>query len=118
MGARPTTNAEKPLRQQLRHAQERIEDAVLTELVDAFRPAVVDAVLEGVVAAMEQDVTDTALDHARAELASIEHEIARLVNALALGGDIPAAVAAVKARQARQQELQRVLVEATRIVVR
>lgn len=52
--------------------KERIEDAVLTELVDAFRPAVVDAVLEGVVGAMEQDVTGTALDHARAELTDLK----------------------------------------------
>jgi site-specific DNA recombinase len=95
--------------------KERIEDAVLAELVKAFRPAVVDAVLEGVLAAMVLEVTGPALDNARAELVSIEHEIARLIDALALGGDIPAAVAAVKARQARQQELQRVLAEATRI---
>jgi hypothetical protein len=95
--------------------KERVDEAVLAELVPVFRPAVADAVVADVFAAMAPKVAGPALDRARAELVSLEHEIARLVDALAVGGDIPAAVAAVKARQARQQELQRVLAEATTV---
>jgi hypothetical protein len=93
--------------------KERIDDAVLAAIGgDVLRPAVIDTLIEGAFAALAPEAAILARDRARAELTSIEREIARLVDAVAVGGDMPAAVAAIKARQARQQALQQALAEA------
>ena len=69
---------------------------------DARRPGVIDTLIEGAFAALAPEATIAALDRARAELANLEREIARLVSAVGTVGDMPDAVAAIKARQARQ----------------
>jgi hypothetical protein len=72
-----------------------------------LRPAIVSAVLDGVFEAMAPGAVAPTIERARAELAIVEREIARFVEALALGGDMAAVIAALKARQTRQAELQR-----------
>lgn len=92
--------------------KERIDAAVLTAIGgDVLRPAVVQAVVDGVFEALAPDATAPALEQARAALASVEAETARLVSALAIGGDLPPVVAALQERQRRQADLQRTIAE-------
>ena len=65
------------------------------------------AVLEGVFEAMRPVVFGASLERQRADLVRIEREIARLAEAIATGGEIAAQLEALKARQTRQNDLQR-----------
>ena len=56
----------------------------------------------------------TTLDQHRTELLNIERELARLTDAIASGGEMSALLTALKARQARQEELRRAIAEAER----
>jgi hypothetical protein len=93
-----------------------IDDAVLREIGGhMLRPAAIDAVVEGVLQALAPEAVAPPLERTRTELAAVEREIARLVEALALGGEMASLVSALKARQTRQCELQRTLAEASAI---
>jgi DNA invertase Pin-like site-specific DNA recombinase len=95
--------------------KERIDDAVLEALGgDVLKPAMVTAVIDGVFAALRRDARHAALDGTRVELATIEREITRLTEAIATGGDMMSLLAALKARQARQADLQRAIATAGR----
>jgi site-specific DNA recombinase len=85
-----------------------VEAGILTALVgDVLRPAVVTAVIEGVLAELQPDARRGTLDRLQAERAAVEREISRLVEALAMGGmDLAPVSAAVQQRQARQRELE------------
>jgi hypothetical protein len=92
--------------------KDRIDHAVHETVLrtldgDVLRPAIVSAVLDGVFEAMAPGAVAPTIERARAELAIVERAIARFVEALALGGDMAAVIAALKARQTRQAELQR-----------
>ena len=80
-----------------------------------LRPAAIDAVVAGVLEALAPEATSPALERTRAQLAAVEREIARLVEALALGGEMASIVAALKARQTRQGELQRTIAEGSAV---
>ena len=96
--------------------KERIEDAVLRVLGgDVLRPEVISAVLDGIFAALAPEAIAPNLERARAELATVEREIARLVEALAYGGEMESVVAALKARQGHQQELRETITAASTI---
>jgi site-specific DNA recombinase len=92
-----------------------IDEAVSRTLLrmlggDVLRPAVTNAVIEGVLEAMSPKSMAVGLDRQRAELGTVEREIARLTEAIATGGnDLPTVIAALKARQARQDDLQRAI---------
>jgi len=95
--------------------KERIDDAVLRAMAgDVLRPAVVNAVLEGVFDALRPGALGATITRQRAELAMIELEIVRLTEAIAMGGDMAALLAALKARHARQADLQRAIARAVR----
>lgn len=93
--------------------KERIDDAVLKGLAgDTLRPAVVSAVLDGVLDALQPKVQRTNADRYRAELATVERETGRLTEAIAAGGQLDALLVALKARQGRQGELRRAILAA------
>ena len=75
-------------------------------------PAVVTAVLDGVFHEMRPDVRGASMERLRADLATIEREIARLTEAIATGGEMAALLDALKTRQTRQSDLQRVIARA------
>lgn len=94
----------------------QIDEAVIDAILGgALRPAVIEAVIEGVIEAMAPETMAPALDRMRAELASVEREIARFVEALAVGGDIAVLLTALKVRQDRQGELQRTTAAASHV---
>ena len=96
-------------------AMDRADDAVLQALGgDVLRPAVVSAVLEGVLEAIKPAARAGAIDRHREELATIEREIGRLTAAIAAGGELTPLLDALKARQSRQNELQRTIGSAKR----
>jgi site-specific DNA recombinase len=95
--------------------KERIDDAVLKALGgDVLRPAVVSAVLDGVLDALKPAARGATLELTRAELATVDREIDRLAEAIASGGPMDALLVALKARQARQAMLQQTIIEAGR----
>jgi len=84
----------------------RVDEAVLSTLGgDVLRPAVVMAILDGVFEAMNPTICAHDVDVLRSELAELERELARLTNAIAAGGELNSLLEAVKARQARRDEL-------------
>ena len=79
---------------------EGVDRAVLGTLADdVLSPRIVDAVVAGVLDALRPDRVDDAHTAAAAELVIVDREIARITEAIATGGDIPALVAALQARQ-------------------
>jgi hypothetical protein len=95
--------------------KERIDEAVLQALGgDVLRPAVVEAVLDGVCKAMRPDVHLVAVEKLRGELVKVEREMTRLVEAIAAGGELSSLMAALTARQERHSELQHAVQTAER----
>jgi site-specific DNA recombinase len=85
---------------------ERIDEAVLGTLGgDVLRPAVIMAVLDGVIEAMSPRTLARDVEELRADLRTVERELLRLTNAIAAGGDLGSLLDALKARQARRDEL-------------
>lgn len=85
---------------------ERIDEAVLQTLGgDVLRPAVVQAVLDGVFEAMSPQVRRQNVAGLRSELEQIDREIARLTEAIAAGGQLAPLLEALTARQRRRDEL-------------
>jgi site-specific DNA recombinase len=86
---------------------ERVDRAVLGTLADdVLRPAVVEAVIAGVLDAMAPRTQAKAADGYRAELQRVEAELGRLTEAIATGGQMAPLLAAVQARQTRRDELR------------
>src|SRR5262249_8371186 len=72
---------------------EAIEGAVLRKIVgDTLKPALVDAVVKGVMDAMSSKSSPNASEKAKAELVKVEREIARYTEAIGAGGNIPSIV--------------------------
>ena len=72
---------------------------------EVLRPAVVMAILEGVLETMSPRTIARNVDKLWTESATVEREIARLTNAIATGGDLAPLLEALKARQSRRVEL-------------
>jgi site-specific DNA recombinase len=90
----------------LRLPLERIDTAVLGTLAgDVLRPAVIHAVIAGVLDALEPKAVGRDVERSRAELARVERELERLTDAIAAGGDLASLVTALQGRQARQHAL-------------
>jgi hypothetical protein len=83
-----------------------IDEAVLRRLGgDVLRPAVVQAVIDGVFDAMQPDVVAGNVDRLHRELAAAERELANLARAIAAGGQLEPLLVELKACQARRDEL-------------
>lgn len=74
---------------------------------DVLRPAVVDAVLAGVLDAMSPRTIARDVHDLRAEFQAVEREIERLTEAIAAGGALASLLEALKTRQVGRNELRR-----------
>ena len=88
-------------------ALERVERAVLAKIGrDVLRPAVIDAVLDGVFEAMATPaISEKAAQRLRRELHAADEEMARLTAAIATGGRIDALLTALRERQDRRDRI-------------
>lgn len=92
-----------------------VDEAVLGTLAgEVLTPAVVDAVVAGVLAELEPATARRNLDTLRTELSRIDREIERLTEAIATGGELASLLAAVQSRHARREELAAALNAAER----
>ena len=83
-----------------------VDQAVLGKLAnEVLRTAVVDAVMQGVLEALEPRTRARQAETYRAELASVERELARLAEAIATTGAVSALMTAITDRQAKRDEL-------------
>lgn len=81
-----------------------IDRAVLATITDdVLRPEIVAAIIAGVEQALRPDPAGDAV--AAAELTSLDGEIARLTEAIAMGGELQTLVAAQHGREARRAEI-------------
>jgi hypothetical protein len=96
---------------------ERVDGAVLGEIGGkVLRPAVVMAIVDGVLEAMRPGAGDD--ERLRDELCRIEREIARLADAIAAGGPLSSLVERLKAREQRRDELTRTIAARDGLTVR
>lgn len=85
---------------------ESIDAAVLGTLgSDVLRPEIVEAVIAGVFEAMRPAATHDQATAIAAELATVEREIGRLAEAIAMGGELAPLVTLLQSKQARRDEL-------------
>ena len=85
---------------------ERVNEAVLGTLAsDVLRPAVIDAVVAGVLDGLKPAARSRDVERRRAELAEVEAELARLTEAIATGGALAPLLAALQVRQQRRDTL-------------
>jgi DNA invertase Pin-like site-specific DNA recombinase len=86
----------------------RVHDAVLQEIDQRLRrgPALFMAILDGVLANFEPRAATRALRQHRAEVATLDREIARFVKAVAVGDDVEPLVTELRVRQVQRKELQ------------
>jgi hypothetical protein len=85
---------------------DRVDDAVLSAIGDdVLRPAVVQAVIDGVLDAFAPAAVSEQLEELRTEAAALDRELARLTDAIARGGNLDTLLAALQTRQARRGEL-------------
>jgi hypothetical protein len=63
------------------------------------------AILDGVAESMSPTTRARDVDALRTELSALERELARLINAVAAGGELAPLLEALKARQVRRNEL-------------
>jgi site-specific DNA recombinase len=85
---------------------DRLDQAVLRTLGDdVLRPAVVMAVVDGVLTELSPEVVTHSVDRQRAALQAVDHEIANLAQAIAVGGELEPLLVELRARQARRDEL-------------
>ena len=98
---------------------ERIDDAVLKAIGgEVLRPAVIMAVVDGVIAELSPVSRKRTTDRQRKDLVQIDREIANLTKAIMAGGPIDPLVAELKARQERRVELVRAIETAEGVDVR
>ena len=85
---------------------ETIDDAVLRAVGgDVLRPAVVMAVIDGVIAELKPQALKQTVDTQRKALRQVEREIGNLTKAIAAGGPLESLVAALKGTEGRRAEL-------------
>ena len=85
---------------------ERVDMAVLSSLAgDVLRPAVVQAVIDGVLEAVSPTVVEEDLDRLKVELCVVERELARLSDAIASGGQLAPLLSALTMRETRRDAL-------------
>ena len=85
---------------------DRLDDAVLTTLAgDVLRPAVIMAVVDGVLARLEPRAAARDAGQQRTALQAVEREIGNLAKAIAAGGQLEPLLVELRARQARRDEL-------------
>ena len=85
---------------------DRVDDAVLRTLGgDVLRPAVILAVVDGVLAALEPRNLAQEIAQMRSEREAVEREMGNLVKAIAAGGPLETLVVELKARETRRGEL-------------
>ncbi len=91
---------------------DRVNDAVLKALAgDVLRPAVVSAIIEGVLEQLLPGNIDAQVDGFRRQLRSLDAKIQQLTDSLELGGrGLPSVIARLSERQ---QEREALLVEMT-----
>lgn len=90
----------------LRVPIDRVDDAVLRTLSgEVLRPAVVMAVVNGVLDSLESRTAKRDASNHRLTLRSIEREIANLAQAVAAGGQLEALLAELRVREVRRAEL-------------
>jgi hypothetical protein len=86
---------------------ETVDEAVLKTLAgDALRPAVVNAVIDGVLRELEPQRAARDVDRLRSELQTVDREVANLTRAIAAGGHLEPLLAELKVRQDRCQQLR------------
>jgi DNA invertase Pin-like site-specific DNA recombinase len=86
---------------------DRVDDAVLRTLGgDVLRPAVVMAIIDGVLKELEPQAARRNLGRARAELQTLERELENLATAIAAGGRLEPLLVQLQARQAKREDLQ------------
>jgi site-specific DNA recombinase len=101
-GARVCPNA-------LRLPMERVNDAVLAELMPLLRPRFVMALVDEVLAQLSPRARATDIQKARAALPTVERAIANLTNAIAFGGDLESLVGELRQREMRRRDLLAVI---------
>lgn len=85
---------------------DRTDTAVLATLAnDVLRPAIIDAVIAGVLEALQPEAQTRAAKDYVDELKRTETELARLTEAIATTGPIASLLSGIQARQARRDEL-------------
>jgi site-specific DNA recombinase len=90
----------------LRVPIDRVDDAVLRTLSgDVLRPAVVMAIVNGVLDSLESRTAKRDASNHRLTLRAIEREIANLAQAVATGGQLEALLCELRIREARRAEL-------------
>ncbi len=91
----------------LRKSMDRVNEALVTELLKRTRPNVVlPLVLDHLKVSLSPRARATDLEKARATLATVEREIGNLTRAIAIGGDLETLVEELRTREARRQDLQ------------
>jgi site-specific DNA recombinase len=94
----------------------RVDGAVLETLVgDVLRPAVVEAVIEGVLAASTPPALAAQVEQIQAELREVERAITNLARAIAAAGPLEPLLVELKRRQGRQAELLELAAAAQRV---
>lgn len=90
----------------LRLSLARVDEAVLQKLGhDVLRPAVVMALVDGVLTMMRPETRAGEDARLRAELQEVDREVGRLTEAIARGGQLAPLLDALTRRQARRDEL-------------
>ncbi len=85
---------------------DRIDRAVLKTLAgDVLRPAVVMAIVDGVLARLEPRVAAHDVGQQQTALQTVEREIGNLAKAIAAGGQLEPLLVELRVRQARRDEL-------------
>jgi hypothetical protein len=90
-----------------------VDDAVLRTIGgDVLRPAVLMAIIDGVLEALEPRRARRDVDRYRGVLLTVQGEVARLADAIATGGQLTPLLTALTTRQARARELEAAIVAA------
>ena len=91
----------------LRVPIDRVDHAVLKTLAgDVLRPAIAEAVIDGVLAALNPRALELDVEGLRAELERVDAEIANVTEAIAVGGELAPLLQKLKARQVRRDALE------------
>ena len=84
----------------------RVDEAVLSTLAgDVLRPAVVMAIIDGVLEELTPRARTRELQQCRTALHTVEREIANLATAIATGGELEPLLVQLRLRQTRRQKL-------------
>lgn len=94
-------------RNNLEARMDAVDGGVLAAIAgQVLAPGIVSAVIDGVLAALTPENQEREADQQRAELAALEAECGRLVQAIAAGGNLPMLVESLQTRQTRLEALR------------